>query len=100
MPLGLFITNLGGIGGPLSMGDTGGSVVIEDYYWEIHVDAGAGYFTPLEKDDVIPGAHDTWQLITIGASTGHYQPRAVGAISDEGYWEVTGADDDVRPVAV
>jgi len=103
MPLGLPITNLGGVGGPLAMGDTGGSVVIEDYYWEL-VDVGSGggfdHLWPKLQGTVIPNIHDTWDLLTISIA-GNYQPKTVATVSDEGWWDVqtiSTGNDGIKPL--
>ena len=42
MPLGLQMTTVGALGGPNTMGDPGGTAVIEDYYFK--------YTLPLELE--------------------------------------------------
>ena len=81
-PLGLFITDLGGLGGPLAMGDTGGSVVIRDYMWQGVSNGGtAGELTPLETGTV-SDFNDTWDL-----DGTDYMPQDMSTQVDEGYWE-------------
>ena len=99
-PLGL------GMGSAATMaigGGGGAAVVIEDYMWEIHTTAGAGYLTPLALGTV-SDFHDTWDLITI-STAGHYQPQTTATISDEGYWDIgspaSATDTDyIRPLDV
>ena len=69
-PLGLGMM----IGGSV-YGATSPAVVIEDYFWEIHTTAGAGYLTPLAR----------------------------GTVSDEGYWDVhtiSSGNDAIKPLDV
>ena len=95
-PLGLGMM----IGGSV-YGATSPAVVIEDYFWEIHTTAGAGYLTPLARGTV-SDFHDTWDLITI-STTGHYQPQTEATVSDEGYWDVhtiSSGNDAIKPLDV
>ena len=95
-PLGLGMM----IGGSV-YGATSPAVVIEDYFWEIHTTAGAGYLTPLARGTV-SDFHDTWDLITI-STAGHYQPQTVATVSDEGYWDVhtlSSGNDAIKPLDV
>ena len=90
---------LSGLSEALGSGTT--AVIIEDYFWEIHTTAGAGYLTPIELGDVAD-FHDTWDLITI-STTGHYQPQTVVTVSDEGYWDVhtiSSGNDAIKPLNV
>ena len=95
-PLGLGMM----IGGSV-YGATSPAVVIEDYFWEIHTTAGAGYLTPLARGTVCD-FHDTWDLKTI-STTGHYQPQTEATVSDEGYWDVhtiSSGNDAIKPLDV
>ena len=95
-PLGLGMM----IGGSV-YGATSPAVVIEDYFWEIHTTAGAGYLTLLARGTV-SDFHDTWDLITI-STTGHYQPQTEATVSDEGYWDVhtiSSGNDAIKPLDV
>ena len=77
------------------------AVAIEDYFWEIHRTAGAGYLTPLALGSV-SDFHDTWDLITI-STAGHYQPQTVATVSDEGYWDIdtiSSGNDAIKPLDV
>jgi len=99
-PLGLQITTVGALGAT-GIIEAGRGVVIEDYFWEIHTTAGAGYLTPLARGTV-SDFHDTWDLITI-STTGHYQPQTVATVSDEGYWDVhtlSSGNDAIKPLDV
>ena len=96
-PLGL---GIGISGGAWGGGDTA-AAVIEDYMWEIHTTAGAGYLTPLALGTV-SDFHDTWDLITI-STTGHYQPQTVASVGDEGYWDtltISSGNDAIKPLDV
>ena len=96
-PLGLFITNLGGMGGPLAMGDTGGSVVIADYMWQGASNGGtAGELTPLEAGTV-SDFNDTWDL-----DGTDYMPHDITTQTDEGYWEGAsiGPNGEILPLDV
>ena len=101
MPLGLFMTTLGALGGNHP---THESVVIEDYWWGIHRTAGAGYLTPLWDDTIpIPGSHDTWSLHPATSAQGFYSPKSVATVSDEGYWDIetiSSGNDGVKPLDV
>ena len=82
-------------------GDDTAAAVIEDYMWEIHTTAGAGYLTPLALGTV-SDFHDTWDLITI-STAGHYQPQTVATVSDEGYWDIdtiSSGNDAIKPLDV
>ena len=95
-PLGLGMMIVGSV-----YGATSPAVVIEDYFWEIHTTAGAGYLTPLARGTV-SDFHDTWDLITI-STTGHYQPQTEATVSDEGYWDVhtiSSGNDAIKPLDV
>ena len=97
-PLGLFIANLGGMGGNHPVHE---AVVIDDYMWKIHNLLGAGHLTPLELGTVTD-FHDTWDLITI-STAGHYQPQTVATVSDEGFWDVhtiSSGNDAIKPLDV
>ena len=94
-----------GLGSAAAMapGSDTAAVVIEDYMWEIHTTAGAGYLTPLALGTV-SDFHDTWDLITI-STAGHYQPQTTATVGDEGYWDIgSPADatdtDYIRPLDV
>jgi len=103
MPLGLQMTTVGALGGPGMMGDPGAAAVIEDCYWIVHPTSGAGFLTPHLKGDVIAGANDTWQLVTISGDPGHYQPRTIATVSDECNWDVhtiSSGNDAIKPLDV
>ena len=104
MPLGLPITNLGGIGGPGMMGDPGAAAVIEDYWWEIHPSFPSRHLTPLWDNTIpIPGTHDTWSLHPATSAQGFYSPKDDTIVSDEGFWDVhtiSTANDSVKPLDV
>jgi len=85
------------------IGGDAAAVAIEDYMWEIHTTAGAGYLTPLARETV-SDYHDTWDLITI-STAGHYQPQTTATVGDEGYWDIGSAADAtdtdyIRPLDV
>ena len=99
MPLGLFMTTLGALGGNHP---THEPVVIEDYWWEIPRIPGPGYLTPV-WDNTIPiaGTHDTWSLHPTTSAQGFYSPKDDTIVSDEGYWDVhtiSTANDSVKPL--
>ena len=100
-PLGLFIANLGAMGGNHPAHEP---VVIDDYMWEVHTTAGAGYLTPLARGTV-SDFHDTWDLISISDGLVDYQPQTTATVGDEGYWDIGSlADatdtDYIRPLDV
>jgi len=67
-------------------------VAIEDYMWELD---GAGSLKPLASGTV-SDFHDTWDL-----DGTDYTPAAVGAVSDEGYWDFdSGETNDIKPLDV
>ena len=67
-------------------------VAIEDYMWELD---GAGSLKPLATGTV-SDFHDTWDL-----DGTDYTPAAVGAVSDEGYWDFDSGDtNDIKPLDV
>ena len=67
-------------------------VAIEDYMWELD---GAGSLKPLASGTV-SDFHDTWDL-----DGTDYTPAAVGAVSDEGYWDFDSGDtNDIKPLDV
>ena len=82
-PLGLGLSISGA-----TKGDSSVAVVIEDYMWEIHGTAGAGYLTPLD-DTTVSDFHDTWDLFRL-LSSGEmtFQPQTTATVSDEGYWDI------------
>jgi hypothetical protein len=87
-----------------TIGGNSVAAVIEDYMWEIHTTAGAGYLTPLARGTV-SDFHDTWDLITISSVDGHYQPQTIASVADEGYWDIGSAadvtdTDYIRPLDV
>ena len=78
------------------------AVVIEDYMWEVHTTAGAGFLTPLALGTV-SDFHDTWDLITISSVDGNYQPQTVATVGDEGYWDIltiSSGNDGIKPLDV
>ena len=85
------------------VGGTGAAaVVIEDYMWEVHTTAGAGFLTPLALGTV-SDFHDTWDLITISSVDGNYQPQTVATVGDEGYWDIltiSSGNDGIKPLDV
>ena len=86
-----------------ALGGGAAAVAIEDYMWEVHTTAGAGYLTPLARGTV-SDFHDTWDLITI-STAGHYQPQTTATVGDEGYWDIGSAADAtdtdyIRPLDV
>ena len=100
-PLGLFMTTLGALGGNHP---THEAVVIEDYWWEIHRTAGAGYLTPVwDNTTPIAGTHDTWSLHPATSAQGFYSPKSIATISEEGFWEIgtiSITNDSVKPLDV
>tara|TARA_R110002167_G_scaffold276544_1_gene482502 strand:+ start:451 stop:783 length:333 start_codon:yes stop_codon:yes gene_type:complete len=103
-PLGLFITNLGSLGAPYSMGDTGGSVVIADKFWK---DANDCELTPipatvdfndiwdLDGSDYMPQL----KLTAYSGSDPGITPGSYPAI-DEGFWEVDITTGNIKPLVV
>ena len=83
-------------------GDDTAAAVIEDYMWEIHTTAGAGFLTPLAVGTV-SDFHDTWDLLTISSTNDSYQPQTVATVGDEGYWDIltiSSGNDGIKPLDV
>jgi hypothetical protein len=78
-----------GLGLTKAEGGSGTAVVltIQDYMWVV---ASAGNLTPL-AEGTISDFHNTWDL-----DGTDYTPAAVGAIDDEGHWELDG-NLDIQP---
>ena len=96
-PLGLGLSITGA-----TEADTSVAVVIEDYMWEIHTTAGAGFLTPLAVGTV-SDFHDTWDLLTISSTNDSYQPQTVATVGDEGYWDIltiSSGNDGIKPLDV
>jgi len=98
-PLGLGLSISGA-----TKGDSSIAVVIEDYLWEIHSTAGAGYLTPLAAG-AAGDFHDTWDIFRDYSGEMTYQPQTTATVSDEGYWDIgSPADatdtDYIRPLDV
>ena len=100
-PLGLQITTIGALGAT-GVIEAGRSVVVEDYFWEIHATAGAGFLTPVLQGTV-SDFHDTWDLAISGGGVKNYKPQTVATVSDEGYWDVhtiSSGNDAIKPLDV
>ena len=97
VPLGLGLSITGA-----TQGDSSVAVVIEDYMWEVHTTAGAGFLTPLAVGTV-SDFHDTWDLLTISSTNDSYQPQTVATVGDEGYWDIltiSSGNDGIKPLDV
>ena len=76
-----------GIGIASNHASSEAAAAIEDYMWEVHTTAGAGYLTPLARGTV-SDFHDTWDLISISDGLVDYQPQTTATVSDEGFWDI------------
>ena len=94
-PLGLFITNLGGLGAPYAMGDTGASTVIVDYLFEAVEDPGApsAALRPIKPIPI-----DNNSMWDVDTSSGDYEPEATADLISEGYWETGPSAGEMQPI--
>ena len=80
-----------GMGAP-TWGDFVAAAVIEDCMWQNYAigEYAGGYLTPLAQGTV-SDFNDIWDLTTIGAASGNYQPQLTSTLTaglDECFWEV------------